>query len=62
MENSTSICRSLGYVDSKRFEVTNSEVEADNSNSNREDIDRVGTVLMGIMGLTLIYSVYHFVK
>jgi hypothetical protein len=62
MENSTSICRSLGYVDSKRYEVNNSEVEADNSNSNQEEIDRIGTVLVGIVGLTLVYSLYHFLK
>ncbi len=66
VENSTGDCKGINnYVGSKRFTITNADIQSENEREQektKEMIDTVGTVLAGTLVLTLVYSLYRFGK
>ena len=66
MENSTGDCKGINnYVGSKRVTVSSEDIQTQEdreTEKTKEMIDTIGSIIAGTLSLTLLYSIYRFVK
>ena len=60
---SAGVCKSLKYLDSERFTVSNNDVQSDEQGDlTKEQIDRIGITITAIATFSLLYTMYRFIK
>ena len=66
VENSTGDCKGINnYVGSKRVTVSSEDIQTQEdreTEKTKEMIDTIGSIIAGTLSLTLLYSIYRFVK
>ena len=66
VENSTGDCKGINnYVGSKRITVSSEDIQTQEdreTQNTKEMIDTVGGIVAGTLSLTLLYSIYRFMK
>jgi len=60
---SAGVCKSLKYLDSERFSISNSDIQSDEKGDlTKEQIDRIGITFTAIACFSLLYTMYRFIK